>query len=141
MFSRFRKKKHGLTKRSQKEQFTDLKEYLMRLLCDRQYAFSNGLQLPERIPMIVPLETSNSQGSTRENSVTSTSAIPVTPGYVQSVCKAGKGQGVKRKRDGIDKPSCQSKLRSTETRDTSNVVTFVPVDSKRYDIFLPNVKS
>lgn len=49
--------------------------------------------------------------------------------YVQSVCKAGKGQGVKRKRDGIDKPSCQSKLRSTETRDTSNVVTLAPVDS------------
>jgi hypothetical protein len=29
---------------------------------------------------------------------------PVTPGYVQSVCQTGKGQGVKRKRDGIDKP-------------------------------------
>ncbi|TGZ52673.1 Uncharacterized protein DBV15_11855 [Temnothorax longispinosus] len=52
----------------------------------------------------------------------------VTLGYVQSVCKTGKGQGVKRKRDRIDKPPCQSMLRSSETRDTFNV-TFVSVNS------------
>lgn len=45
----------------------------------------------------------------------------VTLSYVQSVCKTGKGQGVKRKRDRINKPPCQSKLHSSETRDTFNV--------------------
>jgi len=56
----------------------------------------------------------------------------VTLGYVQSVCKTGKEQGVKRKRDRIDKP-CQSKLRLSETRDTFNE-TFASIKSKRNDI-------
>ncbi|KYM78915.1 hypothetical protein ALC53_10649, partial [Atta colombica] len=47
----------------------------------------------------------------------------VTLGYVQSACKTGKGQGVKRKRDRINKLPCQSELRSSETRDTFNVTS------------------
>lgn len=131
-------KKTNIGNSANKNRFIDLEKIFLKM-CNRalyeQYAFSSE---SSEFRWLFPWKHRIVGVDARKFGNEYVSDL-VTLGYVQSVCKTGKGQGVKRKRDRIDKPPCQSKLRSSETRDTFNV-TFASVESKRNDI-LWNTKS